>query len=114
MKFKNNTISHLLMFLACVIMLFSEAYLMIHKDYSVDEIYSYGLANHQFIDTIEMQPQDGVIYEKGIEPYAEYMTVQKNGEFDFGNVWKNQLEDVHRKRSITDTLTNKSHSYDWR
>ena len=95
MKLKCDKAYCLLIFLACVIMFFSEAYLMIHKDISLDEVFSYGLANHQFVDTIEMQPKDGVIYEKGTEPYAEYMTVQENGEFDYENVWKNQTADVH-------------------
>lgn len=61
----------------------------------MDEIYSYGLANHQYTDTIKMDPEEGVPYEPVAMAYLEYVAVKEEGRFDYINVWKNQAEDVH-------------------
>lgn len=66
---------------------------LLNKDnYFVDEIYSYGLANHQ----------DGIALfenEKKYIPadvcYMNYMTVNQQHRFDYPNVWINQKKDVH-------------------
>lgn len=68
------------------------------KNYFIDEIYSYGLANHVMEDgePIWIQPKLApYTYASGGEAYYEYMTVQEGERFNFANVWKNQANDVH-------------------
>lgn len=68
------------------------------KNFFVDEIYSYGLANHVSEDgkTIWMQPKLApYTYASGGEPYYDYVTVREGERFNFSNVWKNQSNDVH-------------------
>ena len=67
---------------------------MLKKNYHVDEIFTYGLANH--IGSIAMNPEKApYTYSPASDAYLEYMTVQEGGEFNFKNVWKNQARDVH-------------------
>lgn len=61
----------------------------------VDEVYTYGLANHQYVNTFNMDPEEGKIYEPAKSAWDEYMQVQKGHAFDYGNVWENQKADVH-------------------
>lgn len=61
----------------------------------VDEVYTYGLANHPYIDTFNMNPEQGRIYEPAEEAWDEYMQVPENHRFDYHNVWVNQQADVH-------------------
>ncbi len=61
----------------------------------VDEVFTYGLANHKFADTIDMQIKEGYKYVPAGEAWLEYMTVQPGERFNYANVWKNQSEDVH-------------------
>lgn len=63
------------------------------KSYHVDEMYSYGLANHQ--NGINIQLEDGKKYIPSTEPYLEYLTVSRENRFDYENVWINQINDVH-------------------
>lgn len=68
------------------------------KNFFVDEIYSYGLANHVAEDgrTIWMTPKLApYTYASGGEPYYDYVTVKQGQQFHFANVWKNQTNDVH-------------------
>lgn len=68
------------------------------KNYFVDEIYSYGLANHVAEDgkTIWMTPKLApYTYTSGGEPFYDYVTVKKGQQFNFANVWQNQSNDVH-------------------
>lgn len=68
------------------------------KNYFINEIYSYGLANHVSEDgkTIWMQPKLApYTYASGGEPYYDYVVVQEDERFNFANVWKNQSNDVH-------------------
>lgn len=67
--------------------------IMLKQNYHVDEIYSFGLANNH--GNIYIDIEDGHKYEPADEPYINYMTVDKNQRFDYGNVWKNQGADVH-------------------
>ena len=67
---------------ASIIIIIAEGILIKHTDIGVDEVFSYGLSNHTFVDTIEMKPQDGYVYQKGIEPFVEYMAVQKMEDFN--------------------------------
>lgn len=59
----------------------------------VDEVYSYGLANHA--GNIQMDIKDGVTYYPSSEPWINYMTVSAENRFDYVNVWRNQANDVH-------------------
>ena len=61
----------------------------------MDEVYSYGLANHKYADTVKMKPVEGKTYSPAGEAYLEYVTVSEDGRFDYSNVWKNQTEDTH-------------------
>lgn len=69
------------------------------ENYFLDEIYSYGLANHVLEDgkTIRMQPKLApyTYSEGGGTPYYEYMTVKPGERFHIANVWHNQSVDVH-------------------
>lgn len=66
------------------------------KDYyDVDEVFTYGLSNHQYVDTTEMRPIEGQMYEPAGNAWYDYMVVHPDGRFDYANVWKNQREDVH-------------------
>lgn len=65
------------------------------KDYNLDEIFTYGLSNHQYVDTTEMRVIEGQKYEPAGNAWYDYMVVQPQGRFDYANVWKNQTEDVH-------------------
>lgn len=94
-KQKNRLIYTIAMVCACMILILIEGVLLKHTDFSVDEVFSYGLSNHIFVDTTEMKPQDGHVYQSGIEPFVEYMAVQPDERFQYANVWKNQSEDVH-------------------
>ena len=66
-------------------------------DMFMDEVYSYGLANHVYSGTgpSRMEPIEGVTYSPAENAYLEYMTAQEDGRFNYKNVWKNQSNDVH-------------------
>lgn len=59
----------------------------------VDEVYSYGLANHT--EGMFMQIEDGKTYYPSNAPWISYMAVDLNNRFDYANVWENQTQDVH-------------------
>ncbi len=62
--------------------------------YNVDELYSFGLANHQYEGDISPSIEEGVIYS-GWQLWQEYLTVSEGHAFDYENVWENQAADVH-------------------
>lgn len=65
------------------------------KNYHVDEIYTYGLANGAG-QTIQPEWKTApYIYESPESAYKEYMAVQLDGRFNFANVWDKQAADVH-------------------
>lgn len=61
------------------------------KNFNVDEIWSYELANCAGTN----QAEEGKIYEPAEEAYLEYMTVQPGQRFNALNVWYNQSQDTH-------------------
>lgn len=69
------------------------------KNFHIDEIFSYGLAN--FVGTgdiskgLGMQPEEGKIYKPAGTAYLEYMAVQPEQQFNVSNVWYNQSQDTH-------------------
>ncbi len=64
------------------------------ENYHGDEIFTYGLSNHNH--GITMNPQKAPYsYTPAINAYLEYMIVEKGEEFQFSNVWINQAQDVH-------------------
>lgn len=67
----------------------------IKDDYNVDEVFTYGLSNHQYVDSAEMRTVEGKRYVPAGTAWYDYMVVQPEGRFDYPNVWKNQREDVH-------------------
>ncbi len=66
--------------------------LLFHKvNYNIDELLSYGLANH-ISGGIEFD--DGVAYTPAQQPWLSYLTAG-GGRFDLHHVWTNQASDVH-------------------
>lgn len=61
----------------------------------VDGFFSYGLSNQTYTDHIGLAPLEGKVYTPAPNAWQEYLTVQEGARFDYGNVWKNQEEDVH-------------------
>lgn len=64
--------------------------------YHVDEMFTFGLSNHQFQTTgyIGITVEDGKSYT-GWELWSEYLTTDYGRRFDYANVWENQTHDVH-------------------
>jgi hypothetical protein len=60
---------------------------------NIDEVYSYGLANHYGSKSIQIE--DGFKYVPSEEVYYNYVTVFDEHRFDYINVWNNQVQDVH-------------------
>ncbi len=81
-------LSLVIVFSTCVFIFFSEQ----KEGYHCDEIYSHGLSNSTF--HYEMKNPDGSIRWNTAEDIDAYMTVSDH-RFDYGNVYKNQAEDVH-------------------
>lgn len=61
-------------------------------NYNIDELLSYGLANH-----VNGQAwfNEGVTYIPAQSPWLSYLTVQEGHAFNLQNVWANQASDVH-------------------
>ncbi len=87
-EMRASTILLYVTFLALMILTISNK-----ADYHLDEMYSYGLSNHQ--DSMYISIEDGKRYMPPSEPYIEYLTVRDTSRFDYKNVWRNQAEDVH-------------------
>lgn len=66
--------------------------LLLKVNYHMDEVWSYGLANHQ--GDIVMDFELGVPYEPK-EVFHDYLVVQEEHRFDYANVWENQRNDNH-------------------
>ncbi len=62
-------------------------------NFHVDEIFSYGLANHP--DDMTISIEEGKVYTPAALPFYEYITVQPGFRFYWSNVWENQAMDVH-------------------
>ncbi len=60
---------------------------------NIDEVYSYGLANHY--GDRSMTIEDGLRYVPASTPWLNYVTVSRDHRFDYKNVWANQTSDVH-------------------
>lgn len=90
---KKGRIPTVLVYLLCFI---TVIWAVETKDnYNIDEIFTYGLSNHQYVDTTEMRIVEGQKYEPAGTAWYDYMVVQPGEGFDYANVWKNQAEDVH-------------------
>lgn len=81
------------------------------KNFHIDEIFSYGLANFvrtgETLKDIGMQPKEGEIYKPSETAYLEYTAVQPKQQFNVRNVWYNQSQDTHLPLYY-DNLTNVS------
>lgn len=66
--------------------------LSLKVNYHMDELWSYGLANHR--GDIVMDFELGVPYDPE-EVFHDYLTVQEDQRFDYANVWENQRNDNH-------------------
>lgn len=88
-----DRIMTVLVYILCVLI----AVLAVERkdNYETDEIFTYGLSNHQYVDTTEMRVVEGQKYEPAGTAWYDYMVVQPGEGFDYVNVWKNQREDVH-------------------
>lgn len=61
------------------------------RDYHIDELFSYALAN----DAYNMTVEQGVAYEPAAQPYLNNLTAASDDRFDYAMVWDNQTKDVH-------------------
>lgn len=59
----------------------------------VDELGNYGMANN--VGGTSIVIEDGKTYYPSGTPWVEYMAVDPEHRFDYGNVWSNQAMDVH-------------------
>ncbi len=66
--------------------------LFLKVDYHMDEVWSYGLANHP--GDIVMDFELGKTYDPK-EVYDDYLVVSEDHRFDYANVWENQRNDNH-------------------
>lgn len=66
--------------------------LSLKVDYHMDEVWSYGLANHP--GDIVMDFELGKTYDPK-EVYDDYLVVGEDHRFDYANVWENQRNDNH-------------------
>ena len=81
--------------LAAIIILLMVATVLVgtmKKDYHVDEIWTFGLANH--LGGIYPDIEYGKEYS-GIDGFASFMEATDGNAFNYVNVWKNQSKDVH-------------------
>ena len=62
--------------------------------FHVDEIYTFGLANHQYNGSIMPSIEQDKIYT-GTQLWREYAAVSADHRFDYKNVFINQAKDVH-------------------
>ncbi len=78
--------------------------LSLKADYFVDEIYTYGKANYKTPVSVQIKDaagvvyipiEDGRIYIPGAKPLMDCVVVQRDGRFNYANVWKNEAKDVH-------------------
>ena len=63
------------------------------KNYHVDELYSYSLANHDGDLNIEIE--DGKEYEPADSPFISHLTLSPKNILNYEMVWENQIRDVH-------------------
>lgn len=82
-----SVILYVLFFVLMLITLYNK------ENYHVDELLSYGLANHHA--GIGISFEDGVKYTSADDPFMEYLTVDPKYRFDYKMVWENQENDVH-------------------
>lgn len=78
--------------LYCLFILFMILVIGNKKNLHEDEVYSYGLSNHEGID---MDFEEGHTYYPSNVVWLDYMTVSSEKRFHYGNVWRNQASDVH-------------------
>ncbi|WP_026657082.1 glycosyltransferase family 39 protein [Butyrivibrio sp. AC2005] len=64
-------------------------------NYHVDEVYSYGLANHKADGEKNMTIKNGIKYVPANKPWMDYVTVSKDNKFNYKSVWDNQGVDTH-------------------
>ena len=62
-------------------------------NYYVDEMFTYGQANHQ--GSKEFGIEDGVIYAPALRPFMEFLSVSPEHRFDYANTWRNTASGVH-------------------
>ncbi|MBQ8527225.1 MAG: hypothetical protein IJ429_02010 [Lachnospiraceae bacterium] len=91
-KYKNKIVTVMLYIVFCFILVFA---ISNKENYHVDEVFSYGLANHKSDGAASMKIKKGKVYENPLNPYNKYMTVNKKHRFDYKSVWENQKNDVH-------------------
>ncbi len=76
-----------LLFLCLMIALFSQK-----SNFHMDEVWSYGLANHD--GDIVMDAELGKKYDPEA-PFLDYLAVRDDQRFDYSKVWENQRNDNH-------------------
>ena len=64
-------------------------------NFHVDEIYSYGLANHTADGEKNMSIENGIKYIPADFPWQQYTTVSYDNRFNYKSVFENQKVDTH-------------------
>ena len=62
-------------------------------DYHMDELLSYTLSNH--VGSYYLDPEDGVMYANSMDPYIEYLAVQKGDSFSYSIPYFRQVYESH-------------------
>lgn len=76
-----------------VLILAMAVVLSLKANYYVDEIHTYGQANHPGSKNFTVR--DGQVYEPADAPFLSFVTVAPGRAFDYGNVWHNTAQGVH-------------------
>lgn len=90
-------ISVLFVFAMCIVLSYK-------ANYHVDEMFTYGKANYKAPLSFHLDKDtgklyipivDGKVYIPGGKALHDYVVVQPHQGFDYVNVWKNEIKDVH-------------------
>ena len=80
--------------LAAALLAAVSIYIVFHKNYYfVDEIFTYGLANHN--GGVHIQLLDKTVYRPIKDEIVYYLAAQRGELFNYHIVWLNQINDVH-------------------
>ncbi len=96
MEIKPKTLTVLTQSVLLVLLLITSAVTIFMKaNFHVDEITSYGIANHKRESGIHMPVEKGKKYIPAEEPFLNFLTVSDKHRFDYASVYQNTARDVH-------------------
>lgn len=86
-------ISRFVLLMNLLFVIASVAVIYLKDNYHLDEMMSYGLANHK--DGIYMSFEEGITYSDSEDVFLEYLSADKDYTFDYSIPYANQESDVH-------------------